>query len=266
MKYCKKCLLPDTRPNLAIDSKGICNACNQYKNNKQKINWKKREQIFKKIVSRVKKRSKFHDCLVPVSGGKDSTWQIVKCLEYGLTPLAVTWRTPGRTQLGQENLNNLINLGVDHIDFTINPKVEAYFVKKAFKKYGIPAIPQHLAIYQIPLSIAEKFSIPLVVWGENSALEYGGKDDEVNETKLTENWINKYGVTNGTRAADWIDKFLTKKKLSSYFAPKISKIEKKNIKAIYLGSYFNWNARNTFKVAKKFGFKNKSGSPELGFT
>ena len=187
MKYCKKCLLPDTRPNLAIDSKGICNACNQYKNNKQKINWKKREQIFKKIVSRVKKRSKFHDCLVPVSGGKDSTWQIVKCLEYGLTPLAVTWRTPGRTQLGQENLNNLINLGVDHIDFTINPKVEAYFVKKAFKKYGIPAIPQHLAIYQIPLSIAEKFSIPLVVWGENSALEYGGKDDEVNETKLTEN-------------------------------------------------------------------------------
>mgnify|MGYP001382230440 CR=1 FL=1 len=58
MKYCKICLLPDTRPNLVINSKGICNACNQYKNNKQKINWKKREQNFKQIVYQSKNMDK----------------------------------------------------------------------------------------------------------------------------------------------------------------------------------------------------------------
>ena len=57
-----------------------------------------------------------YDCLMPVSGGKDSTWQIVKCLELGLKPLAVTWKTPARTAIGQRNLDNLVALGVDHID------------------------------------------------------------------------------------------------------------------------------------------------------
>lgn len=265
MKYCKNCILPDTRPNIILDENSICNACNQFENQKLQINWKKREEKFKKIVSNVKRKSKFHDCLIPVSGGKDSTWQVVKCLEYGLTPLALTWRTPGRTKLGQMNLDNLISLGVDHIDYSVSPKVESYFAKKSFERFGTPALPQHLATYQLPLNIAEKFSIPLIIWGENSALEYGGEDNEVNEIKLTENWISKYGVTHGTRASDWIDDYLTVKKMSSYFAPKISSIERKKIKAVYLGSFFNWNARESYNVAKKHGFKKKEGSPEVGF-
>ena len=63
-----------------------------------------------------KQRSKGYDCLIPVSGGKDSTWQTVVCLEKGLKPLCVTWRTPARSEVGQRNLDNLIALGVDHID------------------------------------------------------------------------------------------------------------------------------------------------------
>ena len=107
--------------------------------------------------------------------------------------------TPRRTAIGQENLNNLINLGVDHIDYSISPKVEAKFMLSTFKEKGSIAIPMHLALFNIPLKIASKFNIPLVVWGENSALEYGEKDKN-DKVTLNQSWLKKYGVTNGTSA------------------------------------------------------------------
>ena len=71
---------------------------------------------------------------------------------------------PARTEIGQKNLDNLINLGVDHIDYQINPKIEAKFMLETFKKHSSTAIPMHLAIFNIPLKIALKFSIPLIIW------------------------------------------------------------------------------------------------------
>ena len=78
--------------------------------------------------------------------------------------MAVTWKTPGRTKLGSRNLQNLINLGVDHIDYQINPKFEAKFMVETFKKSGSTGIPMHLALFNIPLTIAVKFDIPLIIW------------------------------------------------------------------------------------------------------
>ena len=122
MKYCNRCILPNTRPGLSIDSEGICSACRNYES-RVEIDWELREKQFDSVVSLAKKRTGGYDCLIPVSGGKDSTWQTVKCLEKGLNPLCVTWKTPARTKVGQENLDNLISLGVDHIDYQISPKV-----------------------------------------------------------------------------------------------------------------------------------------------
>ena len=148
MLWCKNCVLPNTRPNLKINSSGICNACINHKS-KKIINWEERANKFKKICNEAKERSKGYDCLIPVSGGKDSTWQTIKLIEMGLKPLAITWKPPGRTSIGQDNLNNLINIGVDHIDYSINPSVEAKFMLEAFKKYGATAIPMHQAIFNI---------------------------------------------------------------------------------------------------------------------
>ena len=78
--------------------------------------------LFRKLVKNIKNKNKKYDCIIPVSGGKDSTWQVVVALEHGLHPLCVTWKTPARNSLGFKNLENLVKLGVDHIDFTINPK------------------------------------------------------------------------------------------------------------------------------------------------
>src|SRR5690606_22044250 len=88
------------------------NACETHRT-KRTIDWAARESAFRDVVENAKARSSGYDCLIPVSGGKDSTWQVVKCLEYGLNPLTVTWRTPGRTEVGERNLANLVRLGVD---------------------------------------------------------------------------------------------------------------------------------------------------------
>ena len=108
----------------------------------KKINWKLREIKFRKLVKITKNKNKIYDCVIPVSGGKDSTWQVLTALKYGLRPLCVTWKTPGRNKLGSSNLNNLISLGINHIDFSINEKVEKYFTLKAFRPIGLHSLKQ----------------------------------------------------------------------------------------------------------------------------
>jgi N-acetyl sugar amidotransferase len=264
MRYCCKCILPDTRPNLTFNEDGVCNACRSH-SQKSQIDWAERESKFTQVVQHAKERSKGYDCLIPVSGGKDSTWQVVKCLEYGLNPLAVTWRTPARTQLGQVNLENLVSLGVDHIDYQVNPKVEAKFLIDSLKRYGATAIPMHMALFSIPLKIAVRFNIPLVVWGENSAFEYGGSIEEQKGFKLDSQWLNKFGVTHGTTARDWISDELTKKELTPYFRPTDKELAKSGVLAVFMGYYFPWDVETSLKVAQENGFKLRKEGPKVGY-
>ena len=263
LKYCKKCILPNTRPNNPFNEHGICSACLTLED-KKSIDWGKREEKFKSIVKNVKKLKCKYDCIIPVSGGKDSTWQVIKALEYNLNPLCVTWKTPSRNKLGTDNLNNLISLGVNHIDFTINPKVEKIFTLKSFRKYGSTVIPMHMALHAIPLQMAVAHKIPLIIWGENSAYEYGGEDETLKGFKLTRNWLKKYSVTHQTTANDWIDKELSKSDLSPYFWPSDLDQEKAGVSAIFLGQFFKWDPIKTYQISKQHGFKARS-SPKTGY-
>ena len=202
---------------------------------------------------------------MPVSGGKDSTWQIVTCLEHGLTPLAVTWKTPGRTAIGARNLANLIALGVDHIDYQVNPAVEKKFMYRALIRHGSTAIPMHMALFAIPLTIATRFEIPLVVWGENSAFEYGGTDDERKGFKLDDRWLKFYGVTNGTTARDWVSDGLTEKELTPYVGPSDGELERHGVLAVFLGYYFPWDPQRSLEVARAHGFQARPEGPKTGY-
>jgi N-acetyl sugar amidotransferase len=254
MRWCRSCILPDTRPNLVIGADGICNACRAH-GQRPEIDWTLRSRAFREVVAHAKAHGSRYDCLIPVSGGKDSTWQVVTCLDAGLKPLAVTWRTPGRTSIGQANLDNLIRLGVDHIDYSINPKVEARFMLKAFARFGSTAIPMHLALFNIPLTIAQRFEIPLVVWGENSAFEYGSADESHTGFRLDRTWLSTYGVTHGTTAADWIDDDLDRQDLAAYFGPDPDSLQAQGIHAVFLGYYQRWDPQTSFDVAKRYGFQ-----------
>lgn len=263
MRYCQRCVLPDSRPNLSIGADGICNACHSH-GTKREIDWVGRESLFHEVVAGAKARGSAYDCLVPVSGGKDSTWQIIKCLEYGLHPLAVTWKTPARTEVGQRNLDNLIALGVDHIDYQVNPKVEAKFMLRAYEKFGSTAIPMHLALFNIPLTIAVKFGIPLIVWGENSAFEYGGAGEEHTGFRLDSAWLQKFGVTHGTTASDWISEELTSSSLTPYFGPSDAELEGAGVSAVFLGYYFEWDPEVTYRVAREHGFRSSADGAKTG--
>lgn len=264
MRYCRSCVLPDTRPNLVLNAEGICNACISH-GTKLQIDWSTRERDFRKLVERVRGRASGYDCVIPVSGGKDSTWQVVKCLEWGLTPLAVTWKTPARTQVGQRNLDNLVSLGVDHLDYQISPKVESRFMLKALERFGSTAIPMHLALFNIPLKISASFGIPLVVWGENSAFEYGSADEAHTGFKLDKAWYQTYGVTHGTTAADWVGPDLTDKGLSAYFGPDFDELEARGVHAIFLGYYFPWDPQTSMEAARAHGFRADPGGPRTGY-
>ena len=264
MNYCQRCIIPNTRPNIEISEDGICNACISHLE-KSEIDWSQRETIFQKVVEHAKSKSQGYDCLIPVSGGKDSTWQFLKCRKYGLKPLAVTWKTPARTEIGAKNLANLVSLGVDHIDYQINPKVERKFLYRSLVQYGTTGIPMHMAIFNIPLKIALRFNIPLVVWGENSAFEYGGTKEERTGFKLDSRWLKKYGVTHGTTAYDWVSDELTQKELTPYFGPTEDELDGGGVLAVFLGYYFKWDPEITFQVAREYGFQIHPEGPKTGF-
>lgn len=264
MRYCTRCITPSTRPNITFDGNGVCNACVAHAS-KREIDWTGREATFREVVRHARARSRGYDCVIPVSGGKDSTWQVVKCLEYGLNSLTVTWKTPARTEIGDRNLANLVGLGVDHIDYQVNPKVERKFLYQALMRHGTPAIPMHMALFNMPLTIAVRFEIPLVVWGENSALEYGGDGDEQRGFRLDVAWLRKYGVTHGTTARDWVSEELSERELTPYFGPTDEELAATGVLAVFLGYYFPWDPETSLAVARAHGFEARAAGPKTGY-
>ena len=253
MNFCRKCVIPDTRPGVKINEEGVCLACVNH-GKRPDVDWNKRKLEFKQLVARAKKRSTGYDCLVPVSGGKDSTWQVLKCLEYGLNPLTVTTVPALRTQLGWKNLNNLIRLGVDHIDYQVNPKVESKFVYQAFVKSGSAGLPMHMAMYRMSLNIGVKFRIPFILWGENSSVEYGSAEKGIAAHLMT-----------GNAYKDWVSKKLTARELTPYFGPTDKEMDKQGIEAVFLGYYFPWDVQNSLKAARAHGFQVKEDGPKIGY-
>ena len=188
LRYCINCLLPETKPDLSFDSKGVCSACTAFTNRKN-IDWESRKKEFFEIIDRFKHNNpRGWDCIVPVSGGKDSTAQVLKMLELGLNPLAVNSRTCDLSILGKENLENIMNLGVDCIEFSPKQNIRKKLNKFCLERVGDISWPEHLGIFTIPVKAAVMFNVPLIIWGENSQQEYGGPNlDSVKNTILNRN-------------------------------------------------------------------------------
>lgn len=263
MNWCVKCVLPDTRPNLRLNEEGVCNACLNYRR-RQEIDWDARLRELDELVDKARKRRAEYDCIIPVSGGKDSTWQTIKCLELGLRPLAVTWRPPGRTEIGQRNLENLINLGVDHIDFSIDPNIERAFARETFIRAGSPAIPMHLALFAIPLKLACAYRIPLVIWGENSAMEYGDSEASHTGAEMNEAWLRHYGVAHGTSPEDWVTDELPLAKLAAYRKPTAQELAQSEVTPVFLGHFLEWDPVETAQAATSKGFSYEQGGARTG--
>ena len=262
-RYCQRCILPDTRPGVNLDAQGLCLACRNAAA-KRNMDWGARRAAFQTVVVRARSRARAYDCVIPVSGGKDSYWQVITCLEHGLHPLCVSYVYPGRTALGEANLRRLLRLGVDHIEFRVNPQVERAFIDKAFRKTAISGLVAHMAIFSVPIGVAVAYDIPLVVYGENSAFEYGSHDESLTGARLDRRWLERFGVTAGTTAEDWIDEQLMREALAPFFLPSEEVLAAKAIDVVFLGYYFPWDPERSLRVAAQHGFQARPEGPRVG--
>lgn len=267
MRYCKNCLFPETKPDLFFNEEGICSACFSA-DLKETIDWDKRKEDFFSIINRFKKSpdARGYDCLIPVSGGKDSTYQAYFVKEVcGLNPLCVCFETTNITELGQKNLDNISKMGIDLIYFKKNYNAYKTMVIEGFKRVGDEMWPNHIGIFTIPVNIAVKFKIPLIIWGENPQMEYGGPLDSLHAQNLNRRWLEEFGGLLGNRIYDMVGvNGLTEKDLTPYFYPSDQEMQELGITSIFLGHYFFWDARKQLEIVKQHGFSVKEDGPVEG--
>jgi N-acetyl sugar amidotransferase len=255
MKYCRKCLQPDTRPNIFFNEEGVCGACLYEFEKNNSIDWNLRASELRIIAEKAKQKSTVngipYDCVVGVSGGKDSHFQAIYAKEkLGLKVLLVNGVAEGITEIGRHNLDNLCSKGFDLITLRPNPVLARKLAKKAFLESGNIVAPSEYALWSSAYIIADKFDIPLVIQGENAALTLGiSKKGDCSGDALGVLNIN---TLSGSKAKNLCFGEITEKDLYMYDFP-LENIKKKNIEAIWLQYYAKeWSqVRNTdFAVAR----------------
>ncbi|WP_139452611.1 N-acetyl sugar amidotransferase [Campylobacter armoricus] len=255
MIFCKKCVMPNTKPDLHFDENGICDACRSQEAKNYEINWQEREKEFFDLIKKYKKHP-VYDCVIGVSGGKDSTYQVLKCLELGLNPLCVCFEPSIPTKLGKKNLRNLNNLGVDLIHIKRNPLIYKKLSREALIRTGDNEWQNHLGIFTCVPKIAVNFNIPLIIWGESPQIEYGGPASSKEKNILGREWLEEFGGLLGNRISDMIGvDGISEKDLYFYTYPSDEELQKVGVTGLFLGYYFKWDYKYNLKISKENGFK-----------
>jgi N-acetyl sugar amidotransferase len=255
MIYCKQCVMPDTKPDLFIDSDGVCNACRSYEM-RQSVDWNKRYNELQILLDkyRIKDGSSW-DCIVPVSGGKDSTFQVVRMLQMGLNPLCVTATTCDLSDIGRKNIENIKNLGVDYIEFSPNKQIRKKLNRIGLTQVGDISWPEHVGIFTIPVRAAVEYKVPLIVWGENSQNEYGGPAAAAENNILNRRWLEEFGGLLGLRVSDLIGmEGIEQRHLIPYLYPSDEELQSVGVTGIFLGHYLPWDGLSNTLISQGHGF------------
>jgi len=254
--YCRCCVMPETKPDLHFDDEGVCSACRFYER-RTAIDYAARKQELLTILGKYRSKNETnYDCIVPVSGGKDSTYQTIRMLELGMNPLCVTSTTDMLSEIGRRNIENLKNLGVDYIELTANPRVRRRINRLALRTVGDISWPEHVTIFTIPVRISVQFGVPLIVWGENSQHEYGGPAGAADNNVLTRRWLEEFGGLLGLRVSDLVgQEGIDKRHLLQYTYPTDDELKRVGVTGIFLGYYLPWDGFGNALYAQAHGFE-----------
>lgn len=255
LNYCRSCVMPDTKPDLYFDEEGICNACRSYER-RTVIDWENRYQELLELLDKYRSKDGGNwDCIVPVSGGKDSTYQVVRILQLGLNPLCVTSTTCDLSVIGRRNIENLKRLGVDYIEISPNPRIRAKLNRIGLTQVGDISWPEHVGIFTIPVRAAVQFNVPLIVWGENSQNEYGGPAAVADNNILTRRWLEEFGGLLGLRVSDLIGlEGIEARHLIPYTYPSDEELARVGVTGLFLGYYLPWDGLSNALIAQANGF------------
>jgi len=256
LRYCARCVMPHTKPDLKIDSDGVCSACRSFEARRE-VDWEVRRGELDRILDRYRLCDGRHwDCIVPVSGGKDSTYQVVRMLQMGMNPLCVTATTCDLSPIGRRNIENIKRLGVDYVEFSPNPRVRATLNRIGLLQVGDISWPEHVAIFTIPVRAAVQFGVPLIVWGGNSQNEYGGPAAAAQDNVLTRRWLEEFGGLLGLRVSDLEGmEGLRARDLVPYHYPADEDLARVGVTGIFLGHYIPWDGYSNALLAQAHGFE-----------
>lgn len=256
IQYCNRCLYPETKPDLLLDSEGVCNGCRNFEN-RASVDWIKREKELTEILGHYRSKNKSnYDCIVPVSGGKDSTYQVVMMLERGMNPLCVTASTDKLSEIGRRNIENIKSLGVDYIEVSTNPVVRRRINRLALRQIGDISWPEHVTIFTIPARIAVQMNIPLIIWGGNPQNELGGPQSATNSNKMQRGWLEEFGGMLGLRVSDLpgMDG-IEEEHLIQYTYPSDEDMQRVGVTGLFLGYYLPWDSHNNTLLSQAYGFE-----------
>ena len=246
--------MPDTKPDLFFDDAGVCAACNAFLQ-RDVIDWETRKIELQNQLAKYRSSSGKWDCVIPVSGGKDSTYQVIKALEFNMNPLCVTSTTCDLTEIGLQNIQNIKNLGVDHMQFSPDPNVRRRLNRLGLLEVGDISWPEHVGIFTIPVRVAMAFGIKLIIWGENSQNEYGGPPNAAESKHLDRSWLEEFGGMLGLRVADLVDVYgFTVNEIEPYVYPQAHDLEQATVSGLFLGHYLPWDGISNFLISQANGF------------
>lgn len=261
MRRCKTCVEVTTRPTSKFDTDGICLPCKSVSAKSiAYIDWEKRNFELERVISFGKKNSSFgYDCVIGVSGGKDSTRQALFAREKGLNPLLVCCSYPPEqiTEIGQKNLANLVNLGFDVINVSPAPKTSKELMKNCLKTYGNLFNASELALYSVLPIIAMSYNIPLILLGENPALSFG---TDVGSSNYIGNNMRHMNTLKGGNPRTFANEHIRDNELFWYRYPSDKQMLEANILIVYLGYFIpDFNDHTNFKISTENGLLVREG-------
>jgi N-acetyl sugar amidotransferase len=255
--FCKKCTISNQRPRIIFDETGVCSACNFAEFKKSKINWDEREAELVSLLNKFRRNDGRYDVIVPASGGKDSA-RIAHELKhkYKMNPLTVTWSPHLYTEIGWQNFQNMIHKGDLHnILGTPAGKTHQKLSKLFFEILGDNFQPFIYGQTNFPLQTAVRYEIPLIMYGENGEVEYGG--DMKNAYNPTRDYKgdHKKHYFSGIEPADMTSHGISEKDILPYLPPSNESLDKLGCQIHFYGYYKKWTPQeNYYYCVENTGF------------
>jgi len=261
MNYCQRCVYPEVAVNLILDDEGICSACRVFEEFETLTEdfWAERKKRFEEVIDQYRNKDQSnYDCIIPVSGGKDSYFitYMIKVV-YKLNPLLVTYHGNNYLPEGQENLNTMRkSFGVDHLVFGPSIQTLVKLNRLCFKRMGDMNWHAHCGIETYPIQVAVKMKIPLIVWGE-TAWDVSGMHSPDDYVEFSA----KSRLEHSMRGFDWYDMIdeeegIEARDLLWARYPSDDEIEAVGVRGIYIGNFFKWDPnRHAPKMREEYGFQ-----------
>ena len=258
VKYCKKCTISNQRPRIVFDEEGVCSACKFAEFKRKEIDWDKREEELVKLLDKHRRNDGRYDVLVPCSGGKDAAYIAHELKhKYNMNPLTVTWAPILYTDIGWQNLHNMIREGdLANVLGTPAGQTHRKLTKLFFEILGDPFQPFIYGQTNYPMQVALQYDVPLVMYGENGEVEYGG--DMKNAFSPTRNYKtdHKEHYFSGIGPEDLMKYGIDEKDLLPYMAPPAEKLDALNMELHFYGYYKMWTPQeNYYYCSEHTGFK-----------